>query len=97
MTYALYMHFRGMGREQYDKVMKELDLKNSPPAGMISHVAGPLDAGWCVMDIWESQTAFERFHKEKLERAMQNANIKPDESKIINVYNSVGLTSLSHH
>jgi hypothetical protein len=97
MAFAFYMHFPGIGRDQYDKVIKEVDLKDSPPQGLISHVAGPLDAGWCVMDVWESQTAFERFRKEKLDRAMQNANIRPDESKIINVYNSVGVASLTRH
>ena len=29
--------------------------------GILSHAAGPTDDGWRVVDVWESEEAFQRF------------------------------------
>ena len=36
------------------------------PEGQISHVAGPTDGGFRVIDVWESREAFECFEREVL-------------------------------
>ncbi|MGH8992483.1 MAG: hypothetical protein ACRDZ7_13335 [Acidimicrobiia bacterium] len=54
----------GAGREQYDAVMARLGPDN--PAGRIYHVAGPTEDGWMVVDVWESNEAFEQFLAEDL-------------------------------
>ncbi|MFF9207532.1 MULTISPECIES: hypothetical protein [unclassified Streptomyces] len=32
-----------------------------PVPGLISHAAGPTPNGWLVVDVWESEDAFQRF------------------------------------
>ncbi|WP_230211126.1 antibiotic biosynthesis monooxygenase [Streptomyces kaniharaensis] len=32
-----------------------------PVPGLISHTAGPTPTGWFVVDVWESEEAFQRF------------------------------------
>ena len=50
----------------YDKLMGEMGLAtaNSPfPTGLIAHLAGPQgDAGFRVIDIWESEDAANAFY-----------------------------------
>jgi len=49
----------------YDQVWEDLKAQGqSKPQGLISHVgfAKP-EGGWMVVDIWESQQAFEEFGK----------------------------------
>lgn len=36
-------------------------LSDWPVEGILSHAAGPTDDGWRVVDVWESEEAFQRF------------------------------------
>ncbi len=58
----------GGTREQYEDVGRRLtdgrgldSLEAWPVEGILSHVAGPTDGGWRVIDVWESEEAFHRF------------------------------------
>ena len=58
----------GGTREQYEAVADRLtggrgfeSLEDWPVEGILSHVAGPTDEGWRVIDVWESEHAFQRF------------------------------------
>ena len=58
----------GGTREQYDEVGKRLtdgrgldSLAAWPVEGILSHAAGPTELGWRVIDVWESEEAFQRF------------------------------------
>ena len=58
----------GGTREQYEEVGRRLtdgkglnSLESWPAEGVLSHVAGPTDSGWRVIDVWESEEAFQRF------------------------------------
>ena len=94
MAIALAMRLDGVTQEDYDDVMTGLGLgtpkveESQPwPEGLISHTAGATDSGWVVLDIWESQEAFDRFLAERLGPAMQNANVTPPQVTPVNVYN----------
>jgi hypothetical protein len=65
MAIGLLMEFPGMGQEQYDAVMEELNLGGRMPSGGITHAAGPTEGGWRVVDVWESQEAFDVFFREE--------------------------------
>ena len=95
MAVAMYMNFPNTTRDQYDRVMKELNLKEKPASGLIHHVAGPLESGWVVVDVWESQAAFDKFFKERLQRAMENVNIAPPQPKTFTVHNMIGQTQMA--
>ncbi len=96
MAAGLVMQFSAGGRAEYDAVMTQLGL-GSPgvqetqpwPDGIISHVAGATDGGWCVVDIWQSQEHFERFFGERLSPAMEAVgNLPPPTITWFQVYNT---------
>ncbi len=88
MALLYIMEFPNRTQQQYDQVMDRLQLGGSSPQGQLYHVAGPMEGGWCVVDVWESQEAFDRFIKERLERAMQGTGITlPEHPKVIPVHN----------
>lgn len=89
MAIGLLMEFPGVDQEQYGTVMEELDLGGRMPSGGISHAAGSTEVGWRVIDVWESQEAFDVFFREKLHQAMQNAGIELPQVQTWTVYNTL--------
>ena len=53
-------------RAQYDAIMRELDLDDSPASGGITHVCAFGDDGVYVVDVWESRAEFDAFVKDRL-------------------------------
>ena len=58
----------GGTEEQYQEVVSRIShgkgfgsLRDWPVDGILFHVAAPMEGGWRVIDIWESEDAFERF------------------------------------
>jgi hypothetical protein len=92
MAVAMFMKFPGCTREQYESVINELKLNdpNNVPSGLLHHVAGPLENGWSVIDVWESQKEFDVFFQSKLRQAMQNAKIQPPQPITFQVHNTMG-------
>jgi hypothetical protein len=75
MATVMLMEWPGVTEDQYKQVMRTLDLDKKPPAGGIFHVAGFNSGTLRVVDIWESQQAFEKFQKDRLDAAVQKAGI----------------------
>jgi heme-degrading monooxygenase HmoA len=55
--------------------MSNLGLDAKPPVGGIFHVAGFAGGSLRVLDIWDSQQAFEKFQQDRLTAAVQKAGI----------------------
>jgi quinol monooxygenase YgiN len=85
---AIGMIFDGPGvtQAQYDQVRNEAAPGNRPPAGLLYHAAGPIPNGWRVIEVWESQEAFDRFFQDRLGAALQRANInvQPQSFEVVN-------------
>ena len=75
MAVGLVFHGEGVSQDQYEQVLHATSPDEQPPAGLLHHAAGPSASGWCVMEVWESQEALERFFQEKLGAALQSAGI----------------------
>jgi hypothetical protein len=75
MSTVMLMEWTGVTPDQYNQVMRTLDLDNKPPAGGIFHVSGFAGGTLRVLDIWDSQQAFEKFQKDRLTDAVQKAGI----------------------
>jgi len=75
MATVMLMEWPGVTGEQYNRVMSHLGLDSNPPSGAIFHVSGFSEGALRVLDIWDSQQAFERFQKERLTAAVQKAGI----------------------
>jgi quinol monooxygenase YgiN len=65
----------GMSQEQYEHVNQQASPGNQPPPGLLYHAAGPSEAGFCVIEVWESQEALQAFFAKTLGQALQQANI----------------------
>jgi hypothetical protein len=75
MSTVMVMEWSGVTQEQYNQIMRTLDLDKTPPSGGIFHVAGFNSGTLRVLDLWESQQAFERFQRERLDQAVKKAGI----------------------
>jgi hypothetical protein len=89
MAVCLVFDVPGATQAQYEQVMNEAYPGNRPPAGLISHAGGPTDNGWCVVEVWESQEAANRFFSEVLERPLQKANVNAGQPRVFEVFNAI--------
>ena len=71
MTYAVVADLPGGDWETYEKITAEAGAQNGAPEGLIVHVAGQTDTGTRIIDVWESQAAYEAFVAERLGPAVQ--------------------------
>ena len=67
MTYA-YVQDVASSWEQYRSVAAA--LVEPFPDGLIVHVAGPTDEGVRIIDVWESEKAWQRFRSERLDAVL---------------------------
>lgn len=77
----------GVTQAQYEQVLHQVMPNAEHPAGLAAHVAGPSANGWCVVELWESQDALDRFFQERLRHALPAAGITM-QSTIFDVTNS---------
>jgi hypothetical protein len=76
MATAYVIEIPGMNQEQSAAVLRELGLTNTPPAGQILHIEGPMEGGGTrVVDVWESQEAFDAFIRDRLQPAFAKAGV----------------------
>ena len=88
MSTVMLMEWTGVTQDQYKQVMRTLDLDKKLPEGGIFHVAGFTAGALHVLDIWDSQQAFEKFQKDRLNPAVQKAGItSPPKVQFYPVYN----------
>jgi hypothetical protein len=67
MAVGVLMDFGGGDNAAYDRVIDRMGLGDGrPPAGCLFHVAGQTDAGFRVVDVWESAEAFQMFAEEQI-------------------------------
>ena len=65
MAIAVMQDFPAGTQQQYDQVVAQLQAKlnlgGHSPQGNLYHTAGPIEGGWRIVDVWESQDAFNAF------------------------------------
>jgi hypothetical protein len=77
MAVWFIMHIPSMTSEQSEAVLRELGLSTQPVPGQLFHVDGPSPSGGTqVVDVWESEQAFEQFLQERLGPAFQRAGVQ---------------------
>ena len=69
----------GHAQAEYDRVRRRVSPDNRFLPGMRSHAAGASEAGFCVVEVWESQEALDRFFEQTLRQPLQEAglNVQP--------------------
>jgi hypothetical protein len=68
MAVGVLFELPGVTQEQYETITDKLtggsglsSLSDWPVEGVLAHIAGPSQNGWRVVDVWESEEAFQRF------------------------------------
>ncbi|NUO43388.1 MAG: hypothetical protein HOV82_15270, partial [Streptomyces sp.] len=69
------MNWAGVTPEQYDVVKSAVGWEESAPVGGEVHVAWFDARGLHVVDVWESEQAFQTFFAERLAPAVEKAGI----------------------
>jgi heme-degrading monooxygenase HmoA len=57
------------------------------PDGVLGHTAGKTADGWCVVDIWESETAFAKFQESRLAEVFTKVGIPEPKVTTFQVHN----------
>jgi hypothetical protein len=73
MALALLLEFPGATQEQFNQVAQKIGSR--APQGLLYHVEGPIEGGWRVVDVWESQEAVDMFFQEMLGQVLQEAGV----------------------
>ena len=96
MTIGVVCDAPGITQAHYDAVTKYLathsKFRNNgwQYPGIITHFAGPTETGWRIVDVWETEEAFERFNAELLQPALKEAGIINERPPhIFQIYNFV--------
>jgi len=88
MAIGVIFNNLGQTQEQYDAAVEELNLAESLPEGWIFHAAGPTEDGWRVVEVWESQEAFDAYYQ-RLGQVLQNVGVTPGQPDTFTVYNII--------
>lgn len=67
MPFGVLQEMPGVGEAEYRLV--EQHLGPDRPPGLLAHVAGPVEGGWRIINIWQDEDAFRCFQSERLVRA----------------------------
>jgi quinol monooxygenase YgiN len=82
MAIGVVFEVPGVTQAQYEQVNQQVTPAGQMPGGLLHHFAGPTPNGWCVVEIWESEEAAQRFVNEKLTQAIQQAGIPNEPPKV---------------
>jgi hypothetical protein len=68
MAMCQIMQFSGASIDKYDAVRQELgwDGEKGKPEGLLAHAAGSTSDGFCVVEWWDSEAAWDKFFAERL-------------------------------
>jgi len=72
--YAWCQDMPGVTADDYAKVLAELGGAEKTAPGLVAHVAGPVDGGYRIVDVWESKEDFQRFAEQHLDPAVRRAH-----------------------
>ena len=86
MAIALITETPGATKEQYDQVMQESGQGDQLAPGQLVHFAGPVEGGWQVVTVWESQEVADKFFNENVKPARQKAGVQEVVPKIFPVH-----------
>jgi hypothetical protein len=61
MHYGLRAELPGMKQEQYDGMHAQIGSMAGDTPGLLVHIAGPMEGGWSVTEVWASKVDFDQF------------------------------------
>ena len=76
MAIAMHMHWPGVDADQYDRLKDHVGWEREAPQGGILHVTSFSPQGAHIVDVWESQEAFQRFSEDRPMPGVQELGIQ---------------------
>jgi len=73
MAVVVVNEIEGGNQDFYEQVNPKVMPGGQLPDGCQVHIAGPMEGGWRVITVWDSDEQFQQFRNEKLIPAMQEA------------------------
>jgi hypothetical protein len=73
MAVVIVNELRGGDQSMYDEVNPRVMEGGQLPEGCQVHIAGPIDDGWRVITVWDSEEQFQEFRDSKLIPALQDS------------------------
>ena len=73
MAVVVVAEIEGGNQELYEQVSERAIPAGQLPDGGTVHIAGPVEGGWRVITVWESEEHFNRFRDEQLIPALREA------------------------
>ena len=90
MAVAVLLNFSGGDNAAYDRVIEKMGLTDGTPAESgIFHVAGEIEGGFRVVDVWESAERFQQFADEQIGPLTQEEGFPQPEVSIWEVHNTM--------
>jgi hypothetical protein len=73
MAIGQILQFSGATIDKYDAVRQELgwDGEKGKPDGVVAHAAGSTGDGFCVIEWWDSEGAWDKFFADRLAPAFE--------------------------
>jgi heme-degrading monooxygenase HmoA len=87
MAIQVVSEIQGMTKEQYEQAIGQIgdQLRRAP--GFNHHVAGPMEGGYRVVEIWDSREELDRWLQDTVMPMAQQVGIPPFEPKIFPIDN----------
>ncbi|MFN2617718.1 MAG: hypothetical protein ABR581_11465 [Thermoleophilaceae bacterium] len=73
MAVVIVNELQGGDQSMYDELNPKVMEGGQLPEGCQAHIAGPVEGGWRVITVWESEEKFNDFRDNKLIPAIQEA------------------------
>jgi hypothetical protein len=73
MAVVVVNEMRGGDQSMYDEVNPRVMPEGKLPDGCQLHIAGPMDDGWRVITVWDSEEKFDEFRNSTLLPALQES------------------------
>ncbi len=80
MAFVVIVETPGLTQEQYDKTHRHVFEAQPRPAGLLVRLSGPMEGGWRIIDVWESEENAQSFGQsepvQQMIRTMGEGDIK---------------------
>jgi hypothetical protein len=73
MAVVIVNEMQGADQRMYDEVNSKVVPSGQLPEGCQLHIAGPMDGGWRVITVWDSEEKFQEFRDGTLIPALQES------------------------
>jgi hypothetical protein len=73
MAVVIVNEIEGGSQDLYDQVNPKVMPEGRLPDGCQLHIAGPVEKGWRVITVWDSDERFQQFRDEQLIPALREA------------------------